>query len=422
MTEEEKLGLVLVVIDNEKVGQALERLNLEQVTVLGIVIDDEIDGENRVVRFNGEEYKRFQFHGIGRLKNRLGKGNDFAWLICEPIDEAREINRTKKFLVANGIKGGNIINADIFNAGDTDWVANLRFAEKYPVDFFVTGNNFVQLGIDLNSFAPYKGINLACTGQDLKQSFFVAQNVFSHAITNPVKFVLIDLAPNILNYNCEKSYSMCAGSFKYALTLRNYVPEYLHGKMLQGMINDDTKKIFLEVTEQQADLNFDKIKSYNDGTLQADDFVNWKTALGDISKEINPTIFETNCKILESYIRLCITNGAKPVGVTLPFAPIIRKKFDETLLEQFRNVIKRLETVYKFKHIDLFDMQMDYKSFSSMTCLNSQGAKIVSEILSNELREYKFLPSKSKENISAGFNLSGDNSPYALEANSIIRE
>ena len=150
--------------------------------------------------------------------------------------------------------------------------------------------------------------------------------------------------------------------------------------------------------------------------------MNWKTALGDISKEINSTIFETNCKILESYIRLCIANGAKPVGVTLPFAPIIRKKFDETLLEQFRNVIKRLEAVYKFKHIDLFDMQMDYKSFSSMTCLNSQGAKIVSEILSDELREDKFLPSKSKENISAGFNLSGDNSPYALEANSIIRE
>lgn len=422
MTEEEKLGVVLVVIDNEKVEQALERLDLEQVTVLGIVIDDEIDGENRVVRFNGEELKRFQFHGLGRLKARLGEGNDFAWLICEPFFELREINRIKKFLTANGIKGGNIINGEIFDVDTVYWIANLRFAEKYPTDFFVTGNNFVQFGIDLNCFSPYKGINLACNGQDLRQSFFVAQNIFSHTALSPKKFVLIDLSPNILNYDCEQSYSMSAGSFKYALTLRNYVPEYLHGKMLQGIINAETKQIFLDVTEQQADLNFDKLKSDNDRVLQADDFVNWKTSLGDISKEINPAIFENNCKILESYIRLCIANGAKPIGVTLPVAPIIRKKFDPILLEQFRNAIERLKTVYKFKHIDLFDMPIEYKNFGSMTCLNSSGAKIVSEIISNELREEKFLPVNTKTNASEGFNLSGDNSPYALEANSIIRE
>ena len=398
MTEEEKLGVVLVVVDAEQVQQAFSRIDFDKVSVLAVVIDNDEVGDNRVVIYEGDEYRRFPYFGIGRVLNRIGTEKDFIWLVCAPRNDITDLNKVKKYLTSQGVTADNILNFEVFGEDDFTWVGNLRFAEKYPVDFFVTGTNYAQIGFDLKKFLPFKGVNLACAGQDLRQSFFTAKQIFSYAATSPIKFVLIELPPYIFRYDAEKSFSACAQSFKYAKTLKDYQPETFNTKILHPLMPDSSREIFAEVTDKQADTNFDEMREAENKSVQPADLIEWQECLRTLNKKLRPDTLEQNLQIFDAYLRLCIGNGAIPICVTLPLAPVLRDKLNEDMLTDFRNRVAQFERKYKFKHIDLLDMPLDYKNFSTLTCLNGVGVEAVNAELKRRLDELKILSTAEKKN------------------------
>lgn len=407
MTEEEKLGVVLVVLDAEQVQPALSRIDFDKVTVLAVVIDNDEVGDNRVVMLGDDEFRRFPFFGVNRVINRIGTEVDFIWLVCAPQNNVTDLEKTKKYLVSQGVPADNIMNFEVFGEDSLTWIANLRFAEKYPADFFVTGSEFAQVGLDLKNFQPLKGINLASAGQDLRQSFFTAKQVFSYAATTPIKFVLIELPPYIFRYDAEKSFSNCAQSFKYAMTLRGYQPETFNAKILHPLMPDATKNIFTEVTERQADVNFEELRAEQNKSIAPADLIRWKEDLATLNKSLQLDILEQNLQIFEAYLRLCISHGAIPIGVTLPVAPVLHDRIKEDMLTDFRNRIAQFERKYKFKNIDLFDLPLDYKNFSTLTYLNQTGRAAVGAELKSKLQELKILQAE-KQSSPRIFNFSPD--------------
>jgi len=82
------------------------------------------------------------------------------------------------------------------------------------------------------------------------------------------------------------------------------------------------------------------------------------------------------------------------------------------MLTDFRNRIAQFERKYKFKNIDLFDLPLDYKNFSTLTCLNQTGTAAVGAELKSKLQELKIFSaqgnSKSSRGFSFGSNIDSD--------------
>ena len=95
---------------------------------------------------------------------------------------------------------------------------------------------------------------------------------------------------------------------------------------------------------------------------------------------------KTNALVLEDYFKLCLDNGAKPVVVVLPVHSSLKKNYNADVLKTFRDTINQV--VKKFQSsafIDLLDVTLSNVRFQDKTHLNSEGAKIVSVLLSTRL-------------------------------------
>ena len=90
--------------------------------------------------------------------------------------------------------------------------------------FFVTGNETIKTGLDLNFITPAdsQGSNFASKGQTLQQSFSVAENVFNLVERGTINFVLIGLAPDVLFR--DENGDFTKGAFdKNIWTLKAYI-------------------------------------------------------------------------------------------------------------------------------------------------------------------------------------------------------
>ena len=157
-------------------------------------------------------------------------------------------------------------------------------------------------------------------------------------------------------------------------------------------MSGEIKKIFSAINEEQADLNYDKIRTHNNRAFPASAIIDWKMDLGFIEKKFRLETFEKNLMFLEEYIKLCIENDAKPFAVNFPFAPIMNKNCGQNMLANFRVITKQFEKIYDFKFIDLFDLPLDYTCFYNSTHLNLKGSYLASSVLSYRLYEENILP------------------------------
>ena len=254
------------------------------------------------------------------------------------------------------------------------------------------GISYAEVGLDLK-YIPYKGVNFAGSNQDLRQGYLTAKYIFEHVQPGTIKFVLIGLAPYSFRYDNPESFSVCPRNLQYMLTL-NAPPQNVHDNLLLALVRDNVKNIFTQITAEQADLNFDRIKNSFNGEIPAKSITNWESELKALNKKFRPKTVEKNLQILKDYIKLCLANGAKPVGVVLPFAPAARKNFDEENLTLFRLAIRQLEESYDFKCIDLFDMQLGYDCFYNMAHLNLRGATLASLFVSVQMYDKNILSPK----------------------------
>lgn len=383
----EKINAVLVLLDAKKLNQALSSLNFAAVNLVAIIVEG---GNGRFVSVGKSKIPLVPFASI---QNGLRLGKNLIWLINGFVNGVGDLWNIKKFLMNCGVAENNIVNFEVFPHISTAWLANLRYVEKNGADFFATGISYAEVGLNLN-YIPHvrgKGVNLSGSNQDLQQAYLTAKYVFEHVKPGTIKFVIIGLAPYSFRYENAKAFAECSRNLQYMLAL-NIPEQNLHDRLLKNLVSDRIKKIFTTVTAEQADLNFTRLKISLNRTLPVNALVNWEGELKNLTKKLYPDTVEKNFRILKEYIKLCLKNGAKPIGVVFPFAQAMHDNYSKELLTLFRLAVRQLEESYDFTCVDLFDMKLGYNCFYNMAHLNLRGSAIASSALSLRLYGKNLLP------------------------------
>ncbi len=385
-----KINAVLVVLDKNYFKKTVGTLNFNKVNLVAIIIDGI---KEPILSLGSKEIPLVPFSMIQKL---LDAGKNFFWLINGFVNGVGDIWQMKKFLMNNGIPDENIVNFEVLSHVSGEWLANLDYIKNHGADFFATGISYTEVGLDLN-YIPHlrgRGVNLSGSNQDLRQSYLTARYVFEHVAPGTIKFVFIGLAPYSFRYDNAESFSVCSRNLQYMLGL-NLPDKTPHDFLLKNLANDTMKKFFMTITEQDADLNIDFVKKDNDAELPAKAVVTWEDELDNLTKKFRPETVEKNIQILKDYIKLCVDNGAKPIGIVFPFAPMMRKNYDAELLNNFRATIRQLEEASDFKCIDLFDIGFGYDCFYNMAHLNLKGAALASLFISLQLYDWKILSTEN---------------------------
>ena len=385
----QKIDVVLVLLNANNFKTALKTLNLIDANLIAVVVEG---GDGRSFEVRGKNIPLMSF---ASMQNLLNRGADFVWLINGFVNDVSDIWRMKKFLMNSGVPEDNIVNFELMNHISPRWLANLKYIEANGADFFATGISYTEVGLNLN-YIPHirgRGVNLACSNQDLSQGYLTAKYVFEHVKPGTIKFVLIGLTPYSFRYDNEKAFSVTSRNLQYMLAL-NLPPRNLHDTLLKILVSDNIRDIFKNVTAAYADLNLDELKLQTNQQLPVKAVVDWEAELKNLTKNFYPDTVEKNFRVLEAYIKLCLDNGAKPIGVVFPFAPIIRKKYNAELLTNFRALIDNLKKNYAFDCIDLFDLPLGYDCFYNTAHLNLRGAAFASSTLSLHLYSRKIFPTE----------------------------
>ena len=387
----QKINVVLVLLNAKEIKTALRTLNFAAANLVAIVV------ENGDGNFFNIGNKKIPFVSFASMKPLLNRGADFVWLLSGVARSVADFWRIKKFLMASGVPDDNIVNFYVQSHISTEWLGNLKYVEKFGADFFATGISYTEVGLDLN-YIPHvrgRGVNLSGSNQDLLQGYLTAKHVFAHVPPGTVKFVIIGLAPYSFRYDNAKAFAVISRHLQYMLAIG--APERnLHDTLLKILISDAVKKIFRDANADYTDFNFDLMKNNMNKQIPAEAVVDWEAELKNLTKKFYPDTVEKNFRVMEDYIQLCLANGAKPVGVVFPFAPIIHDKYDAELLKNFRALIRRLEKNYPdFAFVDLFDLPLGYDCFYNMAHLNLRGSAAASTILGLRLRKKNILPAEN---------------------------
>ena len=203
--------------------------------------------------------------------------------------------------------------------------------------------------------------------------------------------------PYSFRYDGQKSFAVHPRNLQYLLAFKDMEPETEHDKILLDLINDSIRRIWSTASEKDANPNCMEKKIAFNKDIPFQWLANYQTIIDGHNKPFYPDTVEQNIKILEDYIKLCLDNGAKPIGVLFPYSPIIRRNYPRDMLNHFRQTIGMLERAYDFKMIDLFDLPVGYDCFYDMTHLNLKGSATVSTVLNERLHELKILPLSKKD-------------------------
>ena len=385
-----KQDVVLVILKKESLADAVKNLNSDKVNLQAIITDSD---DEKFFPFGAD---KVPLYSILNLKRLIKKHKGAYFLISSYENNIGDVSRMQRFLTANGVAKERVVNFELSTQISRTWLANLRNVEKYGADFFATGDEFMRDGLNVN-FIPRVhveeknnrgGAILADEHQDLRQSYLIAKHVFEHSEAGAIKFVLIGLMPNAFHFDSSKDFSNSAKNFQYTLAFKSK-DETEHDRLLNNFLSDDFKKS-LTFTAGQTDLNFNSAKTNLKLKLSGAEIMDWV----DDSQALKVPPDEKNIKILKDYIKLCLDNGAKPVGVVFPVAEIVRKTYNKKALKFFRDTIDRLKKEYDFTCIDWFD-HLGYDCFYDLIHLNMNGSWLTNAVIAMKLEMAKIIPTEN---------------------------
>lgn len=391
----EKTGVVIVALDRKNLGNALKALNYDKISPYAVLIEG---GNGKFLKLTDKV--KVQVLPFEYLDQITAVGQNFLWLICGGADTSDAATKMKNFLALSGVNEKNILSFDWAEPFGAAWINNLQRVEAGNANSFATGDELTACGLNFANFPDLKGVNLAATNQDLRQSFMIARHVFSKVKRGAIKFVFIGLSAYSLRVDTRKNFSTCADDLKYALSLREtFRATTTHDKYLAAILAKNVKNIFQSV------------KSDTPATpkkISVNDLTNWQDEIARLTKPFDEATVENNLRVLEDYIKLCLEHGANPVAIIFPFADAVRKNFSREILLPLRRELNRLEKIYDLAVIDTFDTAADYSCFSDMTRLNAKGAATASTTVDFRLRgkEVLSLAKISRLNYSQIFNVS----------------
>ena len=111
---------------------------------------------------------------------------------------------------------------------------------------------------------------------------------------------------------------------------------------------------------------------------------------------------DENLTALTEYLKLCTSNGAKPVCVIFPVAPNVRESYRKKFVEPLRSILAELKKIYDFAFVDLFDFPLAKGYSVDDICLNEQGKFFVNCALGLKLHE-TILPFENLCNMTYAF-------------------
>ncbi|MBE8953404.1 MAG: CDP-glycerol glycerophosphotransferase family protein [Quinella sp. 1Q7] len=394
----EKIDVVLIVLNRDALEDVIKILNLDRVNLVSIVM--ERAPEEPVPLFSEP-----MFYQLGETQIPINTFADVrlpmrdfktaVWLICGGATGTDDALQMKNLLTAGGIRGDNIFNVEVTPKISDTWSENLRHICDNGADFFVTGNEYAQVDVNFNWLPTVGrgGVNLADANQTLRQGYRIAKHVFENVAPDTIKFVLIGIEPRSFKQNTDTNFLSDTRNLQYAVTFGDPTDR---DEFLLSLLNDDFKKIFSPDTDD-ADINFDDVKFMFNRTFSAATIDAWD----DDEQNFSPENFDDSLQLLndyidlKDYIELCLANGAKPVGVIFPFAPVVRKNFNKKFLSAFRKMIRRLEENYDFICANMFNLKINYDCFCDMTHLNARGQSIANEMLALKLYAAELIPAEN---------------------------
>ena len=384
-----KVNVVLVALNKTSLKSVIEKLNFDNANLVAIVTDSY---KEKTFKFGEAQIPFSTFDQINKLAEKYKKA---FWLIGDYLNDVDDLRKVKKFLATCGVPESNIVNFEVLSQISETWFANLCHVEKQGADFFATGNEYIRDNLNLK-FIPrvcaekesLGGANLSDAKQNLYQSYLTAKHVFEHVKRGKIKFVLIGLSPE--SFLCEDAeiffdvqplLSLAKITAQLDLNfdaIKETLPSTFSAKAIADWLDD---KNFSE-----ADANF---YSCNKKDL---DFYFLTSSLAGFEEDKKFLTVEKNISLLKDYIKLCLDNGAQPVGVIFPVTQAVRKNYHEQFLSNFREIIHRLEKENDFLCVDMFDLNLDYDCFCDMTHLNVKGMRRANALLSAKLCDFKLLP------------------------------
>ena len=348
----DKLPVIIVALEANRIEELLARLNFNAVLIVAMLVEN---GDQRSIAIGDTEIPTQPLYSIEEF---LLRKTDFVWLL-----HGEGSDQLKNFLLSNEIPEDFIVDFNVqFNRRWLDAIQSIG-----DRDFFATGDACHVDGLNFDCIIGADGINLACKDQDLRQSFAIARHVFAH--NHGVKFALIGLTP-------ESLFAENADGFQYAFALKNFSDQSVQSQLI--------RQFFKPTFDRQSD------ESGEDFSAAA--LSTWQDTLDELTLERRAELFNRNLNALEDFIKLCLSNGAKPIVLILPYAPIIRSQYPKDQLAIFRQAISTLEKIYDFMSIDLFDLPLGYDCFADMTRLNPRGAQLISSLVNFKIHNRNLLP------------------------------
>ena len=111
---------------------------------------------------------------------------------------------------------------------------------------------------------------------------------------------------------------------------------------------------------------------------------------------------DENLNALTEYLKLCVSNGSKPVCVIFPVAPNVRELYRQKFVTPLREILDTLKDLCDFELVDLFDLPLAEGYFADEFCLNEQGKDFASCALGLKLHE-TILPFENLCNMTYAF-------------------
>ena len=144
----EKIDVVLVMLKSDSLEGTAKNLNFDKINLVAIIMTSKAKSFTVVDDENIAE-EQIPIVPFTKTPDYVKKYKNSTWLISG-AKNLNEITKMKNFLMASGIAEKNIVNFEISSQISPTWLANLRYAEKYNVDFFATGNEYIRDSLNLN--------------------------------------------------------------------------------------------------------------------------------------------------------------------------------------------------------------------------------------------------------------------------------
>lgn len=142
--------MALIVLSENALNSAMANLNFDNVN-LGVIAIENPRGNSITL---GD--RTIPVISLTQIDELLGAEENFFRVICG-FENDDDIYKMKKFLMSNGVSEDNIINFELESNISTAWLANLRHVEQFGAEFFATGINYTEVGLDLRYISRIGG-------------------------------------------------------------------------------------------------------------------------------------------------------------------------------------------------------------------------------------------------------------------------